>query len=227
MTRPSGRQPDQLRAVRFTRRFTKHAEGSVLVEFGDTHVLCTASVEDSVPPFLRGKGQGWVTAEYGMLPRATHTRIARARQQGQAERTHSGDSAAHRPLAARGHRSEGTGRAHRHHRLRRAAGRWRHPHSLHHRRLCRAGRRLRTLIAPQADFRQSASWTDRRDLRRHLQRRARARSRLCGRFSGRDGHERRHEQRRRFRRDSGHRGRSCVPPARARRDAESCGDRAR
>ena len=77
MARPSGRAPDELRAVRFTRRFTKHAEGSVLVEFGDTHVLCTASVEDSVPPFLRGKGQGWVTAEYGMLPRATHTRTAR------------------------------------------------------------------------------------------------------------------------------------------------------
>ena len=64
--------------VRFTRRFTRHAEGSVLVEFGDTRVLCTASVEEGVPPFLRGKGQGWVTAEYGMLPRATHTR-SRAR----------------------------------------------------------------------------------------------------------------------------------------------------
>jgi ribonuclease PH len=68
--------------VRFTRRFSKHAEGSVLVEFGDTHVLCTASVEESVPPFLRGKGQGWVTAEYGMLPRATHTRTAREAAKG-------------------------------------------------------------------------------------------------------------------------------------------------
>ena len=82
MARPSGREPDQLRPVRFTRRFAKHAEGSVLVEFGDTHVLCTASVEDSVPPFLRGKGQGWVTAEYGMLPRATHTRTAREAARG-------------------------------------------------------------------------------------------------------------------------------------------------
>jgi ribonuclease PH len=63
--------------VRFTRRFTCHAEGSVLVEFGDTRVLCTASVDEGVPPFLRGKGQGWVTAEYGMLPRATHTRSPR------------------------------------------------------------------------------------------------------------------------------------------------------
>ena len=82
MTRPSGRQPDQLRPVNFTRRFTKHAEGSVLIEFGDTHVLCTASVEDSVPAFLRGKGQGWVTAEYGMLPRSTHTRSAREAARG-------------------------------------------------------------------------------------------------------------------------------------------------
>jgi ribonuclease PH len=82
MTRPSGRTPEQLRPVRFTRRFAKHAEGSVLIEFGDTHVLCTASVEDSVPPFLRGKGQGWVTAEYGMLPRSTHTRTAREAAKG-------------------------------------------------------------------------------------------------------------------------------------------------
>jgi ribonuclease PH len=82
MTRPSGRAPDELRAISFTRRFAKHAEGSVLVEFGDTHVLCTASVEDTVPPFLRGKGQGWVTAEYGMLPRSTHTRSAREAARG-------------------------------------------------------------------------------------------------------------------------------------------------
>jgi ribonuclease PH len=80
--RPSGRAPDQLRAVSFERRHAKHAEGSVLVEFGDTQVLCTASVEESVPHFLRGKGQGWVTAEYGMLPRATHTRTAREAARG-------------------------------------------------------------------------------------------------------------------------------------------------
>jgi ribonuclease PH len=82
MSRPSGRSPDELRPVSITRRFTKHAEGSVLIEFGDTHVLCTASVEDSVPPFLRGKGQGWVTGEYGMLPRSTHTRSAREAAKG-------------------------------------------------------------------------------------------------------------------------------------------------
>ena len=85
MNRPlrhNGRAADALRAVRFTRRFTVHAEGSVLVEFGDTRVLCTASIEDGVPGFLRGSGQGWVTAEYGMLPRATHTRSAREAARG-------------------------------------------------------------------------------------------------------------------------------------------------
>jgi ribonuclease PH len=80
--RPSQRQSDQLRLVRLTRNFTRHAEGSVLVEMGDTQVLCTASVEENVPPFLRGKGRGWVTAEYGMLPRATHTRSAREAAKG-------------------------------------------------------------------------------------------------------------------------------------------------
>ena len=77
MTRPSGRQSDELRLVRFTTDFTAYAEGSVLAEFGATRVLCTASIEPGVPPFLRGRDQGWVTAEYGMLPRATHTRSRR------------------------------------------------------------------------------------------------------------------------------------------------------
>ena len=80
--RPSQRQPEQLRSLNIVRNFTRHAEGSVLIEIGDTRVLCTASVEESVPPFLRGKGQGWVTAEYGMLPRATHTRGAREAAKG-------------------------------------------------------------------------------------------------------------------------------------------------
>jgi ribonuclease PH len=80
--RRNDRAADALRAVRFTRHFTRHAEGSVLVEFGDTRVLCTATVEDGVPGFLRGKSQGWVTAEYGMLPRATHTRSAREAARG-------------------------------------------------------------------------------------------------------------------------------------------------
>jgi ribonuclease PH len=80
--RPSGRAPDQMRTISFEPNFTRHAEGSVLVSFGDTRVLVTASVEEKVPPFLRGKGQGWVTAEYGMLPRATHTRGAREAAKG-------------------------------------------------------------------------------------------------------------------------------------------------
>lgn len=80
--RPSARAPTELRPIRITRQFTKHAEGSVLVEFGDTRVLCTASVEERVPPFLKGKGRGWVTAEYGMLPRATHTRMQREASRG-------------------------------------------------------------------------------------------------------------------------------------------------
>lgn len=75
--RTDSRADDQLRPVRITRRFTRHAEGSVLVEFGDTRVICTASVEESVPGFLKGKGQGWVTAEYGMLPRSTGSRMRR------------------------------------------------------------------------------------------------------------------------------------------------------
>ena len=79
MPRRDGRRPDQLRPVSITRDYLRHPEGSVLVEFGDTKVICTASVEDKVPPFLKGKGQGWVTAEYGMLPRSTDTRTSRER----------------------------------------------------------------------------------------------------------------------------------------------------
>ncbi|HEX4761829.1 MAG TPA: ribonuclease PH [Sphingomicrobium sp.] len=87
--RPSGRAPDQMRELRFEPGFTRYAEGSCLVSFGGTRVLCTASVEEKVPPFLRNKGQGWVTAEYGMLPRATHTRgnreAARGKQSGRTQ----------------------------------------------------------------------------------------------------------------------------------------------
>ena len=87
--RPSGRAPDQMRSLSFEPGFTKHAEGACLVSFGDTRVLVTASVEERLPPFLRGKGQGWVTAEYGMLPRATHTRgnreAAKGKQSGRTQ----------------------------------------------------------------------------------------------------------------------------------------------
>ncbi|QBE64867.1 ribonuclease PH [Pseudoduganella lutea] len=88
-TRPSGRTVDQLRTVRLTRQYTKHAEGSVLIECGDTKVICTASIEEKVPGFLKGKGQGWLTAEYGMLPRSTHSRMdreaARGKQSGRTQ----------------------------------------------------------------------------------------------------------------------------------------------
>jgi ribonuclease PH len=88
-TRPSNRAVDQLRDIRLTRQYTKHAEGSVLIECGDTKVICTASIEDKVPGFLKGKGQGWMTAEYGMLPRSTHTRMdreaARGKQSGRTQ----------------------------------------------------------------------------------------------------------------------------------------------
>src|SRR5471030_400076 len=87
--RPSNRRPDQLRSVAFDLTFAKHAEGSCLAKFGDTHVLCTASIEERVPPFLRNKGTGWVTAEYGMLPRSTHSRMdreaARGKQSGRTQ----------------------------------------------------------------------------------------------------------------------------------------------
>ncbi len=87
--RPSGRTADEMRAIQIETGFTKHAEGSVLISFGDTRVLCTASVEERVPPFLRGKGEGWVTAEYSMLPRATHTRgnreAAKGKQSGRTQ----------------------------------------------------------------------------------------------------------------------------------------------
>src|ERR1039457_5407380 len=89
MARIDLRSPHSLRKVTITRNFTKHAEGSVLVEFGDTKVICTASVEERVPGFLKGKGQGWLTAEYGMLPRSTHTRsdreAARGKQSGRTQ----------------------------------------------------------------------------------------------------------------------------------------------
>jgi ribonuclease PH len=89
VTRPSQRQPGELRPIAIERGYTRHAEGSVLIAFGDTRVICTASVEEGVPGFLKGRGQGWVTAEYGMLPRSTHTRTdreaARGRQSGRTQ----------------------------------------------------------------------------------------------------------------------------------------------
>jgi ribonuclease PH len=111
--RPSGRAPDQMRELNFEPGFTRHAEGSCLVSFGDTRVLCTASVEERVPPFLRGKGQGWVTAEYGMLPRATHTRgnreAAKGKQSGRTQE--SSASSADRCARSLNCRSSASGRS--------------------------------------------------------------------------------------------------------------------
>ena len=85
MQRPDGRKPDQLRKIKVTKNYLKHAEGSCLIEFGETKVICSASVEEGVPPFLKGSGKGWVTAEYGMLPRSCNTRIRREKTSGRTE----------------------------------------------------------------------------------------------------------------------------------------------
>ena len=145
MTRHDGRAPGDLRPVRLTRRYTRHAEGAVLVEVGDTRVICTASVEDRVPPFLRGSGQGWVTAEYGMLPRATSTRTGReaGRTGG---RTHEIQRLVGRSLRAVMQLAPAR-RAHDHRRLRRDPGRRRHPHGRDHGRL--RGPRRRRPAAPR------------------------------------------------------------------------------
>ena len=99
--RPSGRKPDQLRAVSFERNYIKHAEGSCLVRFGDTHVLCTASLEERVPPWMKGLGKGWVTAEYGMLPRSTGRPDAARGLGRKAIGPHPGNPAAGGPLTPR------------------------------------------------------------------------------------------------------------------------------
>ncbi len=143
MPRPDGRANDQLRPVTITRNWQAYAEGSALVEFGDTKVLCAASVQQGVPRWRKGSGLGWVTAEYAMLPRATLTRNDRESVQGQDRRPHARDLPADRPLAAGRDRPVGAGRELDLDRLRRAAGRRRHPHRGDHRRLRRAGRRGR------------------------------------------------------------------------------------
>ena len=126
--RPSGRAPDQLRKISLEPGFSRHAEGSCLVKFGDTHVLCTASVDERVPPWMRNTGRGWVTAEYGMLPRSTHTRTDREAARGkQSGRTQEIQRLIGRSLRAVVNLA-GDGRAADQHRLRRAAGRRRHAH---------------------------------------------------------------------------------------------------
>ena len=133
--RPSGRAPDEMRAISTETHFTKHAEGSCLIGFGDTRVLVTASVEDRLPPWLRGKGEGWVTAEYSMLPRATHTRGQREAAKGkQSGRTQEIQRLIGRSLRAVVDLEEAR-RAPDYSRLRRTAGRWRHAHRGDFRRL--------------------------------------------------------------------------------------------
>ena len=136
--RSDGRLPEQLRPTRITPNYLIHAEGSVLVEAGKTKVICTASVEDRVPPFRRNTGKGWVTAEYGMLPRATTTRTQREVDGRQGRRPHAGDSATDRSIPARGHQARRARRANDHARLRCHPGRRRHANGLHLRRLRRA-----------------------------------------------------------------------------------------
>ena len=110
-TRSDGRSADQLRETRLTPHYLEHAEGSVLIEAGRTRVICTASVEDKVPHFLRGTGKGWVTAEYGMLPRATSTRTVREASRGKVGGRTQEIPAVDRPVAPRGHAARGAGRA--------------------------------------------------------------------------------------------------------------------
>ena len=149
--RPSGRAPDQMRAIIMEPGFTRHAEGSCLVSFGDTRVLCTASVETNLPAWLRGKGRGWVTAEYGMLPRATHTRGRREAAGGkQSGRTQEIQRLIGRSLARR-RRSRSARRAPDHARLRRHPGRRRHPHRRDFRRLGGAAARGRRAAREEAD----------------------------------------------------------------------------
>jgi ribonuclease PH len=137
--RPAGRSANQVRPVTLTRNYTKHAEGSVLVEFGDTKVLCTASIEEGVPRFLKGQGQGWITAEYGMLPRSTHTRNAREAAKGK----QGGRTMEIQRLIARALRAavdlKALGEFH-HPGLRCDSGRRRHPYRVHYRCLRGAGR---------------------------------------------------------------------------------------
>ena len=136
--RPSRRQVDELRAVSLERGVVKYAEGSCFVKFGDTHVLVTASLEERLPPWLKGQGRGWVTAEYGMLPRATsNARVAKPRAGKQGGRTVEIQRLIGRSLAF-GHRSAGAGRTPDHPRLRCDPGRRRHAHRFDHRRMGRA-----------------------------------------------------------------------------------------
>jgi len=198
ISRPSGRAPDALRALSFTRRFTKHAEGSVLVTMGDTRVLCTDSVLDKLPPHKKGSGEGWVTAEYGMLPRSTHTRSDREAARGkQSGRTQEIQRLIGRSLRAVVDLKKLA--THPAYRLRCAAGRRRHTLRQRLRRLGRGGRRHRRLAA-RRKMAETPSPADRRRLGRVYQA---AVLDLDYEELGCDTHERGDDRQRRYRRGAG------------------------
>ena len=161
---------EDLRPIKITPDFITTAEGSVLIEAGQTRVIATATVDDGVPSFLKGSGKGWVTSEYGMLPRATDQRTAARIRARQAIRPHAGNPAADRALVARRDRSESARRAHRMDRLRRDSGRWRHAHGFDHRRVCGAGAGVRAACRGGNSARRSAERFGRRDQRRDRER---------------------------------------------------------
>ena len=175
---PMAARPTSCARSFWSRASNKYAEGSCLARFGDTHVLCTASVENSVPPFLRNSGRGWVTAEYGMLPRATNTRGNReAARGGQSGRTHEIQRLIGRILRAV---TDLTGFGERQVKIDCDVhpGRWRHAHRRHHRQLCRPPSRLPLSAADRRSDQAAAARPCRRHLLRHRQGRAAARSRL-------------------------------------------------
>ena len=219
--RSDHRPANQLRDTTITPHYLPHAEGSVLIEAGRTNVICTASVEDRVPPFLRNTGKGWVTAEYGMLPRATSTRTQREASRRQGRRPHAGDSAADRPVAALGHQPAGARRADDLDRLRRHPGRRRHAHGVDHRRVRRAGAGAREAARARRHPDDSADRLRRRHQRRHRRRRAAARSRLRRRLARRSRHEHRQDRRRPVHRGAGHGRSAAVRPRCAQHAARS------
>ena len=227
MPRFDNRAANALRPTRITPNYVKHAEGSVLIEAGDTRVICTASVEDRVPPFRRNSGKGWVTAEYGMLPRSTTTQEPARGVGRQGRRPHAGDPAADRPLAARRHAPRGARRAHDLGRLRRHPGRRRHAHGVDHRRLRRARARAPEDARAEPDRRRCPIARLRRGHeRRHRGGRAAARPRLRGGLARRRGHEHRPDRRRAVHRGAGHGGGRPVRPRRAAVAARSRAGRA-
>ena len=204
--REDGRLDDELRPVVITRGFTEHPAGSVLIEFGQTKVMCTASVTEGVPRWRKGSGLGWLTAEYAMLPSATHTRSDRESVKGRRQRAHPGDQPAGRPVAAGVHRPGGAGGEHHRRRLRCVAGRRRHPHRGDHRRLRGAGRRGDLPVGGgQAVGSPAVVVCHRRGQRRRGRRQDPGGSALRGGLARRGRHERRRHRHRDTGGGSGHR----------------------